>query len=291
MIVDLVRTQTSDGLRLDGALHAAAGTTPSGSVDAMVCLSGVGSNFYGSTLIERICVRLAENGIAAVRVNTRGHDGISTASTTFGGKQQGAAYEIVDDCRLDISAWIEFLAQQGHARIGLLGHSLGAIKVLYAQAHEADPRVQKIIAISPPCLSYQRFQSGANAAEFQSSLSAAEALQSAGQAQQLFPASFPFPLIISANTYLDKYGRADRYDILNFSPKIECPVAFIYGGQEITEDSSAFRGIVEDLERVTWQPNLRPEIRVIPAANHFYSGSVTQLIDTVSEISFLPPSH
>lgn len=288
MIVDLVRTQTSDGLRLDGALHAAAGTTTSASVDAMVCLSGVGSNFYGSTLIERICVRLSENGIAALRVNTRGHDGISTASTTFGGKQQGAAYEIVDDCRLDVSAWIEFLAQQGHTRIGLIGHSLGAIKVLYAQAHEADPRVQKVIAVSPPCLSYQRFQSGDNASEFQSSLSTAEALEAGGQDQQLFPATFPFPLIISANTYLDKYGRADRYDILGFSPKIECPLAFIYGGQEITQDSSAFRGIVEDLERVTWQPSRRPEIRVIPTANHFYSGSLTQLVDAISEITGIP---
>lgn len=284
MIVDLVRTQTSDGLRLDGALHAPSQPASPERIDAMVCLSGVGSNFYGSTLIERICMQLAEKGVAAVRVNTRGHDGISTASTTFGAKQQGAAFEIVDDCRRDVSAWIEYLAKQGFQRIGLLGHSLGAIKVLYSQAHQPDERVKTVIAISPPSLSYERFQKGENASDFRRSLAAAEELEAAGNTDQLFRATFPFPLVISAKTYLDKYGRADRYDILRFANRIQCPLHFFYGSEEITKDSSAFRGIIEDLERVTWPPNARPEIRVIPGANHFYSGSIAPLLDAIDLI-------
>ena len=81
-------------------------------------------------------------------VNTRGHDSVFGASLGNVRRRFGAAYEMVDDCRHDIAAWIEFLASRGHERIVLIGHSLGAIKAVYAQAHEKLPQVAAVVAVS-----------------------------------------------------------------------------------------------------------------------------------------------
>src|SRR5436190_23672164 len=135
MLVDLVHTTTRDGVRLDGMLQMPTGgkTWP---VDGLCFVHGTGGNFYGSTLFDAIGQRCLERGCAVLRVNTRGHDGISNAVTAKGGRRLGAAYEIVDDCRHDLAAWVDFLQQRVGPRIALVGHSLGAVKCLYTLAHE-----------------------------------------------------------------------------------------------------------------------------------------------------------
>ena len=69
--VELVRVVTSDQLSLDGALQWAVGDS-SGllDLDAMILLHGVGSNFYGSTLMEGMAAALVASGVSALRVNT-----------------------------------------------------------------------------------------------------------------------------------------------------------------------------------------------------------------------------
>jgi pimeloyl-ACP methyl ester carboxylesterase len=267
--MELVRSQTADGIRLDGALTPARNNDAAIGLDAVILLSGVGSNFYGSSLIEHLADLVTELGAAALRVNTRGHDGVSTASTPSGGQLQGAAYEIVDDCRLDISAWIDFLLGRGLSRIALIGHSLGAIKALYSQAYEPHECVQNVIAISPPRLSHKHFLQGPKATEFQDSMRTAEELVAAGQPQMLFQASFPFPLVISAATYLDKYGPSSRYNILRFIDRTSCPVFFIYGGDELENGSAAFAGLPDDIAQNS-STDSPPQCAIIPGANHLY---------------------
>src|ERR1019366_9393517 len=115
----------------------------------------------------------------------RGHDGISTAATAKGGRRNGAAYEVVDDCRHDLTAWVEFLRERVGPRVGLVGHSLGAVKCLYALAHEAALRVECVVAISPPRLSYAWFCSNPEGAAFLQTYHQAEALVEAGQPMAL----------------------------------------------------------------------------------------------------------
>ena len=50
-------------------------------------------------------------------VNTRGHDSVFGASLGTMRRRLGAAYEIVDDCRQDITAWVEFLKSRVFPRI------------------------------------------------------------------------------------------------------------------------------------------------------------------------------
>src|SRR5437762_12494422 len=107
MHVELVRTVTRDGLRLDGALTLTRSVSEGFS--AAILLHGVASNFYTSSTFEPIIAKLKDLGLAVLSVNTRGHDTVYSASVGNIRRRFGAAYEAVDDCRYDVAAWPEFL--------------------------------------------------------------------------------------------------------------------------------------------------------------------------------------
>src|ERR1700693_5740702 len=106
MIVDLVHVTTRDGVRLDGIYQAAP---QPGTPDAVCLVHGTGGSFYSSTLFDALSERLLTRGCGVLRINTRGHDLMSTAVTAKGGRRLGAAYELVDDCRHDLAAWVDWL--------------------------------------------------------------------------------------------------------------------------------------------------------------------------------------
>ena len=276
MLVELVQTQTADGLRLDGALRTPVSGAPCQmTCDSSILLSGVSSNFYGSSLMRHLTEMLVDSGVAALCVNTRGHDGVSTAFTQGGGRLQGAAYEIVDDCRHDVTAWADFLVERGFSRIALIGHSLGAIKSLYSQAHQPHEQVGKVVAISPPRLSHEDFRDGPESPAYFESMSTAQHMADRRESNMLFQAKFPFPIVIYAATFLDKYGPPSRYNILQFAPRVVCPVLFVYGGEEHENGGIAICGLpkaIAELRRSSPTP-----IEIIPQAKHFKADRFDQM--------------
>ena len=284
MWAELVKATTSDGVRLDGALHVPSNERASqvetrGLPEAVVCLHGVGSNFYGGTMFEELAPRFLEAGVAVLRVNTRGHDGFYIAHTTGGPIRQGAAYEKVDQCRYDINAWLTFLTERGYRRIGLLGHSLGAVKSVYSQAIEPHPAVSHIVAMSPPRLSYRCFQHDLNSARFFEAVKTAEQHVQAGQPGALIQVRFPFPLLITAAGYLDKYGPDERYNIVEYVNRLSCPALFTYGQLEVEMGSTAFAGVPDAVRDRLSQPN--SDVQVIPDADHNYTNQRPALADVL----------
>jgi pimeloyl-ACP methyl ester carboxylesterase len=281
MHVELVRTITRDGLRLDGALAAPSDLRVPipGSLlpSAAILLHGVAGNFYTSSTFEPLVVKLQELGLAALSVNTRGHDSVFGASMGNIRRRLGAAYETVDDCRQDIAAWIELLKSRGHERIALIGHSLGAIKAVYAEAHEKHPEIAAVIAVSGPRLSYSAFMNASESSLFWESMHTAQEMVKAGQGDDLFTSKFPFPLLITANGYIDKYGPAERYNLLKFAADVACPSLFTYGSKELAGGGIAFAGLPELLMAL---PNSdRRAIKVIDGADHVYTGVASQLAE------------
>src|SRR5262245_11698641 len=131
MHVELVRTVTRDGLRLDGALAPCPHTSSDfsrSSATAAILLHGVASNFYTSSTFEPLLPKLHALEWNTLSVNTRGHDSVFGTSMGNVRRRLGAAYEIVDECRLDVAAWIDFLKSRGFQKLILIGHSLGAVK-------------------------------------------------------------------------------------------------------------------------------------------------------------------
>jgi pimeloyl-ACP methyl ester carboxylesterase len=280
MHVELVRTQTADGLRLDGAFRAVS----DGQVrkkPAVIVLHGVGGNFYSQATLDPTINALHTAGYPTLTINTRGHDSVFSAQVGMVRKRLGAAYEIVDECKLDMAGWIKFLVSRGHERIILLGHSLGAIKAIYAQAGDQHPTVVAVIAVSPPRLSYTAFMNSQESSQFFESMSIARELAKEGAGDELFTAKFPFPLLITADSYIDKYGPAERYNILEFTHQLRCATLFTYGSKELAQGGIAFAGMPEALGKLP-SPAVR-DIIAIDGADHFYAGVQDQLASKVAE--------
>lgn len=267
--VELLMTKTSDGFRLDGALTPASNDVANSRTVAIL-FGGVGTNFYGSRLLASLAESLQKAGLATICGNTRGHDGVNTTATDRGGILQGAAYEIVDHCRMDVEAWVKSACERGYEEVVLIGHSLGALKIVYADAYQHTQGVTKVIAISPPRLSYSRFQHSPRADDFRSSMRKAEQFVANEEPQMLFPATFPYPLILSAATYVDKYGSAERYNLLRFAHRTTATASFIFGELELDDSNGAFDELPDELRELNWKAP--PAITIVPQANHFYSG-------------------
>jgi pimeloyl-ACP methyl ester carboxylesterase len=268
MLVDLVRTTTPDRMRLDGALHVAP--SPGTTFDLAICLHGVQSNFYSSSLIEGLVEPLIQQGISVLRVNTRGHDGVTAATVADRRRWQGAAFEIVDESRHDVQGWLAWAKDHGYQRVLLLGHSLGAVKCLYTAAYEELPLVAGIAAVSPPRLSYAYFREGFDNDKFFESIAIAESFVQQRKPDAIFQAKFPLPLFITANGYLDKYGPRERYNFLNYLAQVHVPILMVYGTKELSA-SAAFSGIREAIAELDL-PTDRFHLVTIEGADHVYNG-------------------
>ncbi len=293
MIVDLVNVVTSDGIHLDGALRKpAAGLASTLGVDVVVFHHGVAGNFYNPSFVDRIGDSFLEQGVAVLRVNNRGHDlmynptrrGVGNYAQTLAARRDagplGAGYEIVDESRHDLRAWIDFAEAQGFRRIALWGHSLGAVKTIYYFANETDPRVQCAVASSPPRQRYSAYMESPAADQFRANFERANQLIASGDPGGLFKVTVPNPNVFSATTYLDKYGPAERYDIFKHLPNVRLPMLVTFGGEEGATPESAdwlsMGGVADALAALAEkQENLT--FRLIDGADHFYTGKLPEL--------------
>ena len=182
----------------------------------------------------------------------------------------------MDDCRHDLAAWVDRLQGLCGARVGLIGHSLGAVKYLYSQAVEPDPRVRRLVAVSPPRLSHSWFRASDRAAEFRDEYDRASALIGAGEPEALLEVRVPLPFVVTAAGYVEKYGPDERYNYLKWIDKVACPTLVTFGSIE-TRDNMAFRDAVADIARIA--PGVGVE--TIDGADHFYTGVREVLIDRV----------
>jgi len=276
MLVDLVQVITSDGLRLHGALELAEGGPSEAAVDsplvvdAWLCLHGTASNFYSASMLGGLTPKLLAGGAAVLRVNTRGHDLMSSGPSASGRWLQGAAFEQVDESALDLTAWIAFLRQRGFARIGLLGHSLGAVKAIYALATDHSIEVSLLAAVSPPHLSYSYFCETPRGDDFRQMFATAEQYVREGRGEELLFVKFPLRYYVTAAGFIDRYGPAERYNVLRLLDRVPCPTLVTYGSLEEQSDL-AFRGMPAAVVQAATPENCL-QVAVIAGADHFYTG-------------------
>lgn len=275
MPLELVEAVMPDGLRLHGALHMPAQPAAGRKPVAALLLHGTGGNFYSSSLWAGLIPKLLEWELAALAVNTRGHDGLSTCRGLPGQRFIGSAYEQVDQCRLDVAGWLAWLGSRGFERVVLVGHSLGAVKAIYSLAEASHPAVAAVVALSPPRLSHEHFSAGPRGAGFLTEYARIAALVESGQGETLVEVRFPLPYIVTAAGYVDKYGPAARYDLLKLVQHVACPLLFTFGTVEV-QQGMAFRGVPEALAELPGYRN-RFDVRLVAGADHIYSGCQSEL--------------
>jgi len=274
-----VETLTVDGIRLHGLRLM---PTDSGPMSGLVVLTwhGVGGNFYSTHLFRDATTRLRQLGADVVWTNNRGHDGWSIGPTGPR-KGCGAAFECVADCRLDAAAWESWAERHLGARpIVHWGHSLGAVKSIFAVASEGRAAVRGVIASSPPLLSFERLRQGAQSSAFLAAIELATRTAEEDP-ERLIKVTHPFPLWIAAGAYLDKYGPGERYDVLRLIDQITSPLLFTYGELELRQPTDAFAEVVSRL--VPRCDDQQRRFREVPRANHFYAQGANRLADEVIE--------
>jgi len=265
MSTELCRVVTEDGLQLDGCYSGSTPSAKSPAVDAVILIHGTGSNFYAPGVLEEFATQALSAGHAVLRINTRGHDGLSSIPAPKGSVKGGAAYETLGECLSDIKAWIEHLEQRGHTRIGLVGHSSGAVKALYTVAHLELPSVVAVIGISPPRFNHEQLRRNA---EFVEQFEQAEALVDASRGDTLQQMSQPLPLVIAASRIVTKYGTANEYDLVRFLPKVKVPMLLMFGAQTV-ETSVAFQGLPDAIRALQIA---HVDVQIVEAANMHYTG-------------------
>jgi len=254
----LVSTRTADGLRLDGILvQPGAGSTG----PLLVWIHGFGANFYFGPYL-RLAEALTVHGHASLIGNTRGHDfGTLLEPENSSPYLGGAAWERLEDSRLDLAAWIDFPAGRSFAGVVLAGHSIGAVKVTAYQGQQQDARVRGVVLASPP------LQPTWDTQAHPAALAQARQMAANGQAETLFAGPWG---LVSAQTYLsfDHFG-FDQFGRDNASPSLDnigCPLLVVLGTKEAHVISP------HDLEIIQRHAaSARLETRVIEGADHFYT--------------------
>ncbi len=239
----LCRVQTEDGLLLDGAA-----SIPTGASEGFVLVHGTGSHFAAPGILETFAQQAVASGRAAVRINTRGHDGI--ASTPGQRGPGGATYETVSDCVLDLAAWINFLKQAGVSRIVLVGHSMGGVKSIYSQSQNPDASVAGIVCLSPPRFCHEHWMEHPGADGFRQAPREANSLVETGKGDELIHCRQPLSMLMTARGFVEKYGPEDHYDIIRLLPAVSAPVLILVGSRTLTA-SPAFDSLPEAIERLT----------------------------------------
>ena len=278
MLADLVEVTTPEGIALSGAYFAPANAGRSYSVDAVLFFHGDGGHFYSSLYLE-LGRRMAEQGIAFLAANRRGHDHV--ANGVRGGPLAGYAFESVDDSRADFGAWLELLHERGHRRIAIGGHSGGAVRATYAQATERFANVVAVIPVSPGEYDHE----GINALhreDFSGPFRESERNVAEGRPDALLRPGVPWRSMWSARAYVDCFNRDNRYSVTMHAANTSCPTLFIFGSeecavggpQELPVCGAARHGLGA-------AGHSHVQVRDIDGANHGYIGREGELFETM----------
>ena len=202
MQVELTSTTTSDGIKLHGIFLEPENKRTDLSIDCMVMIHGSGANFYASPSNPR-AEKFRDMGIPVALFNMRGHDVIAGHS---GGHKVGNAWEYLSETHIDQAAVLDWLEARGYTRIGLMGSSLGAVRVVVGQAKSQDPRVAAVISLAPLRFSHEFYAQCEMKEMYLGYREEALRLVAEGKGDTVFASDFPNPgAHFSADVYLDRH--------------------------------------------------------------------------------------
>ena len=224
--LELVQVRTADGVRLDGAWRYPKGRSCTRTRPSMRSFASTAPAVISTPARSAKDSRAQTSRRWAGRApseHVRGHDVISNAATLQGPRRLGSSLERVDDCCHDLIAWTQFLVECGFQSIAVIGHSLGGIKTVYAAVTvRPHPAVKRLIVASPPRLAHGYYLASEQQETFQSHYREAERYVAAGKADELMNIRFPLPFLVSAASFLEKYGPDEKYNFLRYLKQIAC---------------------------------------------------------------------
>lgn len=295
MFGELVSCCTEDGVRLDGLLVEGGKQ----SSECWLVTHGVNDCFYGSPLLKTLAEILTERSGSVLLVNNRGHD---ISAFNFGAvpMRLGSQYESIHKCVLDLNAWGNFILERDKHWTGVAAHSLGAIKTAYwALDNQSNGALTqgvfgvgtafasrfKVILLSPPRLTTSVLLTDPKRGQaFSDDLEHARTLCDSGRHDHVMRIRYPMPNWVSAATFLDKYGSADRYDYIRFLEQLDHSQAsqvdalWLFGEREVRQGSANFLdadlNVLEAADRLGQHQH---HVSVVSNADHSYRGCEEEL--------------
>ena len=232
------RTVTKDKLRLDGLLFE----PNKKSKIAVLHIHGMAGNFYENFFLDSMAKEYTKAGYTFLTANNRGHDYIADIKKE-GSKEQfkriGDTFEKIEDCILDINAWLKFLKTKGYKKFILQGHSLGTVKaVFYLSKRPNHPFSALVLASPPDMLGLVRIK--AEKKNFKRDLAEAKRLISKNQADAFLSSKIWDSYYKSASSYLNFFAdgaKTDVFPILRDGgfkalESIKIPILAFYGGND-----------------------------------------------------------
>ena len=222
-------TQKYNGLTLNANLEKAPGSTLEEGV-VLVLHGPLAHNRM--EIIENIQRALAENGRNSLAIN------LSLAvDNRHGFYDCTIPHRHTQEDSLDeISAWVDWLRQQGVADIVLLGHSRGANQVMVYSATHRDPEVKQLILLAPGTAEIKKAYQVRYGYDIEKLVSEAREMVAANKANELMEQT-DFGICpqsdVSAKTFLSYY--ADDVPFNNFDeflPRLNRPTLITTGSMD-----------------------------------------------------------
>ena len=275
---------TQDKLRLDGLLFE----PDSGSKIGIMHLHGRAGNFCANTFFGAMANVYTEAGFGFLTVNLRGHDHIADfrVGKTEQLKRIGAAFDIFEDCAIDIAAWLDFFRSKGYEKIILQGHSQGGAKAVYFLNEETRNDVVALVLISPAdAVGLLKKHSKEI---FERDLAEAKNLLAQGKGEEFLSCKVRDWYYVSAKTFINEFGENTAANIFPIAhsddfiklKNIKKPIPDFYGSEEdITINSPEI-----DLGIIAKNlVNKKSETFIIDGANHTYLGFEDQAANSVAK--------
>ena len=101
-----------------------------------------------------------------------------------------------------------------------------------------------------------------------------------GRPATLIETLYPFPLLLTAEVFMDKYGPDARYNILDHIPNVRVPLLVLIGTEE-AQTLSSFKGLPPEVEKLAGELD-HLTYESIPGADHAYTHQREYVWDVVS---------
>ena len=254
----------------------------------VVSIHGATGSFYVPLLIQ-LGHALAQRGYPFVSGNTRGHD-VAAQDLPWSLFIRGTGSEAYATLRLggggwarwdeephDVAGWINCIVAQGAEQVVLVGHSLGALRIIYYQAVRQDPRVVGLVLVSG---------SDHITAVDPARRELAERLVAEGHEDVLLPVAEGIPrgFAMESAAYLVHWERhAGRFAAEGHTPwiaSIRTPVLATGGTAE-----GLFPNLHADLEDMRTRAVQAPrfDIHLFEGADHFYRDQEAEFAEVVAD--------
>lgn len=273
--LNLVTTVTEDKLILHGLYHEADKSKP-----AVIYIHGFETTFYAHKFVHKIAEKFNQSNTTYLLAENRGTGIITEFINTDGvGKYYGSFRERLEEAHLDISAWIEFLKNEGYEQIILMGHSLGTIKVIrYLSEGKYADSVKGLILLSP--FDKNAYVEVKTKGEWKKHVEIAKEKIDNGQGLESIPDTFDdYP--VSFITYYSWYKSGDLSEIFDFYSKdydfpvlnkINIPVTAVLGGKDNFLFFSQFNKDAFEIKDILESNIPNCTATVLPDAGHVFRG-------------------